>query len=312
MKSSKRDRLKPRFSLIGMFVAIAASAVMWYVISVRDRIEGQVEVNITYTDIPPNLIVTHGLVNKITVRLKGPEALLRSLPHERITENISLATIKKGVWPVPIPSQHLSPALRAFEIIDVDPPRIVVTADTLEVKSVPVRTEFVSPLKGVELSVENWSVSPATVVLRGPESVVSHKNDIPLTITLDPDAVGTTVQQTLTLDTQSFVTATPASVRVRYTIASGKETISRRCSVHVFQDATHRYSVDPKEIELKVEAPQALAKSSSYLAGLKASATPPAMEPGESKKVKVEIKLPDDMTLISASPEEVKITRLKK
>lgn len=311
MKSSNKGRLKQPFSWIGMLVAVVGAIAMWYVISIRDRIEGQIEVNINYTDIPQNLIVTNGLVSKIIVRLRGPEALMRSLPHERITENISLATIKKGIWQVPIPSQHLSPALRAFEIIDIDPPKITVTADTLDVKTVKVNPVFDSP-QGVQLMGENWSVLPATVVLRGPESIVSIRNDVTLPITLDPDAVGTTVTETRTLDTPSYVTATPSTVRVRYTIVGVKETISRRCSIQLAQDATHHYSVEPKEVVLKVEVPEDQAKSKNYLEGIKASVRPPAMEPGESKKVKVDIDLPEGAKLVSASPREVKVTRLKK
>lgn len=312
MKSSNKGRLKPRFSWIGMGVALVIAAVMWYTVSVRDRIEGQIEVNINYYGIPSNLVVTSGLLNKITVRLKGPEALLRSLPRERLTDAISLASIKRGVTVVPIPTQHLSPAFRAFEIIDVQPPKLVVTADTIMERSVPVRAIADSPLKGGALTVENITVYPATVVLRGPESVVSGISNIPLSIPVDPKAAGTTVQVNMTLDTPSFVTSQPASVRVDYTITSGRTVISRRCPVHVTQDSGHRYSVEPKEVELLVEVPEALAKSSSYLGKIDVSALPPLLDAGESRRVKLRTRLPEGMALLNSSPEEVKITRLKK
>ncbi|MBD5553175.1 MAG: YbbR-like domain-containing protein, partial [Desulfovibrio sp.] len=179
MKSSKKDGLKRRPSWLGIIVAISVASIMWYSVSIRDRIEAQVEVSINYYDIPPNLVVTNGLVSKITVRIKGPEALLRSMPRERLTEAISLASIKKGVTIVPLPSEIISPALRAFEIIDIQPPRIVITADTVMERSVPVRTIVDSPLRGGALTVENVSVSPATVILRGPEEVVSAITNVP-------------------------------------------------------------------------------------------------------------------------------------
>lgn len=312
MKFSKKDRLKSGPSWLAMLFAVLVACAMWYAVSISDRIEGQVEISLNYYDIPPNLVVTDGLANKITVRLKGPEALLRSLPKEKLTQAISLASIKKGTTIVPFPSQSLSPTFRAFEVIDVQPPRIVVTADTVMERSVPVRTIEESPLRGGALTVENLSVSPATVILRGPEEVISGISNVPLTIPLDPKAAGTTVQKSMPLDTPSLVTASPASVMVRYTITSGRTVISRHCQVKVGHDSTHHYTVEPKEVSALVEVPEALAKSSTYLNGLEVNAVPPPLEPGESKKVKIKFSLPEGMTLLNSSIDEVTITRTKK
>ena len=218
---------------------------MWYVVSVRDRLEAQVEVNIDYYGIPPNLVVTDGLISKITVRLRGPETLLRSIPQQRLTQAVDLSDIKKGVTVVPLGGDNLGPTFRAFELVDIQPPRIVIKADTLMERSVPLRTIVDSPLRGGALTVENVSVSPATVVLRGPEDVVSDISSVPLTIMLDPKAAGTTVHQIITLDTPSLVTANPPSVRVQYTITSGRTVVSRRCKVELAGENRRQYTVEP-------------------------------------------------------------------
>lgn len=295
-----------------MLLSIIAATAMWYVVSVRDRIEAQVEINIDYIGIPQNLIVTNGLVSKITVRLRGPETLMRSVLRENINEAIDLSYIKKGVTVVPLPTSDISPSLRAFEVVDIQPPRIVVTADNLVERSVPVKTIIDSPLKPAALTVENISVSPATVILRGPEDTLSNISNVPLTIHVDPRGAGSTVQLSMALDTPSLVTSLPSSVRVRYTITSGRTVISRNCRIMVAEDSSHHYSVQPKELAVLVEVPEALAKSASYLKELEARAAPPPMEPGESKKAKVQFRLPDGMTLLNPAGEEVTITRLAK
>ncbi len=297
---------------LSMLLAVLLATAMWYVVSVRDRLEAQVEVNIDYYGIPPNLVVTDGLVSKITVRLRGPETLLRSIPRQRLNEAVDLSDIKKGVTIVPLAGDELGPAFRAFEVVDIQPPRIVVKADTLLERSVPVRTIVDSPLRGGALTVENVSVSPATVILRGPESVVSNISNVPLTIMLDPKAAGTTVQQSTILDTPSLVTASPPSVRVRYTITSGRTVVSRRCHIAVESDAQHHYSVTPAELTVLVEVPEALAKSASYLRQLEVSVLPSAMEVGESKKVKPRFRLPEGMTLLNPVTDEVTVTRTRK
>lgn len=316
MRSSSSSEIGARrkrfFKMLSMFVAIFAASAMWYIVSVRDRLEAQVEVNIDYYGIPPNLVITDGLVSKITARLRGPETLLRAIPRERLTEAIDLSSIKKGVTIVPLGRDELGPTLRAFELVDIQPPRIVVKADTLMERAVPVRPIVDSPLRGAALTVENLSVSPATVILRGPEEVISGISNVPLNIPIDPKEAGTTAQKTITLDTPSLVTSNPPSVRVRYTITSGRTVVSRRCQIRISGDMRHSYEVEPEDMTVLVEVPDALARSASYLGQIEASVAPPDLAMGESQKVRVRVKLPEGMTLLNPPGEEATITRIKK
>ncbi|MGE9984417.1 CdaR family protein [Desulfovibrio sp. SGI.169] len=313
MKSSEDSgALRRAPHLLSLLVAVLAAVAMWYVVSVRDRLEAQVEVNIDYYGIPPNLVVTDGLISKITVRLRGPETLLRSITQQRLTQAVDLSDIKKGVTNVPLGGDNLGPNFRAFELVDIQPPRIVVRADTLLERSVPLRAIVDSPLRGGALTVENVSVSPATVVLRGPEDVLSDITSVPLTIMLDPKAAGATVHQTITLDTPSLVTANPSSVRVQYTITSGRTVVSRRCRVELAGENRRQYTVEPEEVTVLVEVPEALATSARYLGQLEVSVTPPSLEPGQSKQTELRFRLPEGMTLLNPAIEEVTVFRKKK
>lgn len=295
-----------------LLIAVFVASTMWYLVSVRDRLEAQVEVNVDYYNIPPNLVVTDGLISKIIVRLKGPETLLRSIPRERLVQAINLSIIKKGVTVVPIASEELGPAFRAFDIVDIQPPRIVVKADNLMERNVPLRTIVDSPLRGGALTAEIVNLSPATSVLRGPEEVISRITSLPLTIVPDPMAAGTTVEQSITLDTPSLVTANPPTVRVRYTITSGRTIVSRRCPIVIVGDNGNHYTASPKELSLMVEVPEALAKNTQYLKQLEISVLPPDMQIDESKKVKPRLKLPDGMTVLNPVDEDITVTRIKK
>ena len=310
MKSSDPSRRPPH--LLSMLLAIFIAVSMWYMVSVRDRLEAQIEVNLDYFGIPANLVVTDGLINKAVVRLRGPETLLRSVTQRKIIQAVDLSSIKKGTTVVPLSAEHLGARFRAFELIDVQPPRIVVKADTVQERSVPVKAVVDSPLRSGALTVENVSVTPATVVLRGPESVISAIASVPLTIMLDPKAAGTTSQQTITLDTPGMVTATPPSVKVQYTITSGRTVISRRCKVEIAKESRLTYTVNPDEIAVLVEVPEALAKNSHYLGEMEVSFVTPEIQPGESVKTPLHFKLPEGMTLLNPVTEEVTVTRKKK
>lgn len=297
--------------LLSVLIAIITAVSMWYVVSVRDRLEAQLEINIDYHGVPSNLVITDGLVTKVHVRIRGPELLLRSILQQTLSQSIDLSGIKKGTTVVPLSSEHMGPQLRAFELIDVQPPRIVVKADNLMERSVPVRAEIESPLRSGVLTVENVIVSPASVTLRGPESVLSDMSHVPLIITLDPNAAGTTVRQTLALDTPSLVNAMPGSVEVQYTITSGRTVVTRQVKVEVEAENARNYAVEPGSLELLVEVPEALARNSTYLRKLGVIVVPPPMEIGQSRQVDPRIRLPEGMTLLNPSVNRVTISRKK-
>lgn len=117
MKSSDIPRRAPH--LMSLLVAVLAAVSMWYVVSVRERLEAQLEVTLDYYGIPANLVITDGLINKAVVRLRGPETLLRSVTQSKLIQAVNLSHIKKGVTMVPLTAEHLGPGFRAFELIDV-------------------------------------------------------------------------------------------------------------------------------------------------------------------------------------------------
>ncbi|GHU95118.1 hypothetical protein AGMMS49974_05890 [Deltaproteobacteria bacterium] len=302
----RHPQLPHLFSLV---VAVLTAVCLWYVVSVRERLEAQVEVSIDYFGIPPGLVVTDGLISKVVVRLRGPEILLRSVTQQRLVRAVNIASIKKGVTVVPLSSDTMGPSFRAFEIVDIQPTRIVINADNLTERSVPLRPILNSPLRNGALTVGNVSVTPASVLLRGPERVVSAISSLPLTIMLDPQATGDTVSKNIVLDTPSLVTAVPSSVQVRYTITSGRTVLLRQCKVNLFTENSQLYDISPTVITVLVEVPEALSKNTSYLGQLDVNVVPPSIEPGQKAKADLRFRLPAGMTLLNPPAEQVMIVR---
>lgn len=304
--SSRKKSILPH--IISLLVSVVIATAMWYTVSVRDRIEVQFEVNINYVGIPKNLIVTDGLINKVTVRMRGPQTLLRGIANQRLNQKIDLSMIKKGVTIVPLNTEHMAAYYRAFEVLDVQPPRIVVNADVVVERSVPIQPIITSSLRSGALTVENVVVTPPQVILTGPESVLSEISSLRLPVIVDPKAAGMSVDQTLPLDSPGLVTVNPKSVRVSYTITSGRISLERKYRIQVTSEKPSDYVVEPREIQLKVEVPEALVKSSSYLSSLKVSAIPPVdIKPGVRTEVDLHYRIPDGMTLIER-PERVFMT----
>ncbi|MDD7477557.1 MAG: CdaR family protein [Desulfovibrio sp.] len=296
--------------LASLLISIIAATGMWYVVSVRDRIEAQFDVFIDYYGIPQNLMVTDGLIKKISIRLKGPETLLRSIPKQHLNQQVNLSEIKRGVNIVPLSPDNLQRSFRAFEVVDIQPPRIVVRADNVIERKVAVKPVITSPLRHGALTVDNVVVTPSTVVLRGPESTVSDINNIKLPIQLDPKSAGKRISQTMPLDTPSLVTSTPGQVNVQYTITSGRSVITRRCRVGVQAGNPDQYVTEPPEIKILVEVPEALAGSASYLSNLQASVIPPDLPPGGKATAQISYRLPEGMTIVPPVISEIVVRRL--
>ncbi len=294
---------------LSIILSVCIATALWYMVSIRDRIEMQIDVNMDYIGIPKNLIVTDGLIRTITVRLRGPETLLRNITSRHLRHQTDLSHIKKGVTVVPITAEKLSGYNRAFDVLDVQPPRIIVKADHVLERTIPVQPEVISNLRKGAITVTNIKISPSTVTVRGPESLVGDLTSIRLPLVIDTRAKGTLTQPSLSLDAPGLVTITPNNVQATYTITSGRIIVDQKYPVIIASDTPENYKVDPAETVVKVEVPESMAKNKSYLGQFKISVIPPAdMTENVPQEVPVHLRIPDGMTVMEPHLEQVTVT----
>ena len=297
--------------ILAIITSVLIAVFMWYFVSVKDRLETQLEISIDYNAIPQNLIITNGLVSKLIVRIRGPETLLRSIPRDHLTQSINLSSIKKGTTIVPIGGSELDPALRAFDLIDIKPNKLIIEADNLIERIVSLKTTFSSPFKNDILTVENTSVSPATVTLKGPESIVSKISSLPLVIKLEPKPAGTIVEEPKILETPNLVTATPSTVKIKYTITSERIIIPYKSDIKIIGGDPKNYIINPTSVNLEVEVPKALSTNQNYLNKLNVSILLPNMKAGQSENIDLHINTPEGMTIITKPNEKILVIRKK-
>ncbi len=298
--------------LLSIMLSVVIATGLWYMVSIRDRIEMQIDVSIDYIGIPKNLIVTDGLIRTITVRLRGPEALLRGTTSQHPRQQIDLSHIKKGVNVVPFTAEKLSGYYRAFDVLDVQPPRIMVKADHVLERTMPVQAEPISPLRKGAVTVSNIKIVPSSVTVKGPESIVGDLSSIRLPLEIDTRKTGTVTQQALSLDAPGLVTVTPSNVQASYTITSRRIVVEQKYEVTIASETPENYKITPEEAVLKVEVPEALAKSRTYLNLLKLTVIPPAdLDENETQELPVHLRIPDGMIVMQPHLEQVSITRCK-
>lgn len=76
-----------RYFLVAFLLALG----LWYTLNAREQIERVVEVRLDYKGLPTGLIVTGGQLNKVSVRLRGPQELLRSMTNREISYTMDLS-----------------------------------------------------------------------------------------------------------------------------------------------------------------------------------------------------------------------------
>ncbi len=301
---------KPDWLLLTLSFVVAVA--MWYGVTVYDTLEVQFEIPLDYQGLPSNLVIVDGLVNKVSARIRGPKTLLRSMTSRDFNSTVDLSKIKKGLNVVPTAPNINEVAARAFSLMEITPARITLEADTIANRSIALDPQILSPLPKNAVVINDIAVSPATVQIRGPESVVNPMSTLPLNITLDPLLTAGTHIQTVHLDLPPLVTAVPSSVRVAFTSTSHRKEISLEREVLVDNAARRGYHVNPQKVSIRVEIPEALAQNNDYLQKIRVLAAPPRISGDLITTAPVKMELPPGVKVIDGPPPSVTVTKTGK
>lgn len=299
-----------RTNVLVLLIAFLLAAVMWYRVTIYMPMEVQREVFLDYHGLPEDLVVLNGLADKVTVRFRGPEVLIRSLAPNAMRYSIDLSTARKGTTPIPLVHKSTNPAFRAFEVIDMQPSRLILDVDQRVTRNVPVKAELKSSLQHAALTVTGVEITPPTVSIRGPERVLNKMNSVKVTIPLNPNALAGVQMMTLPLEVPNLVTPQPANVTVRYTVTSGRKVVLRQRLIAVAAQDRQRYTVTPSTLSFHVEVPENLANDETYMGQIRLWVVPPAQKPDSADiSVPLNVSVPDGMTILDPLPKQVTLTQ---
>lgn len=297
---------------LALLLAFCMAVAVWYTVTVHDQLEAQLEIRLDYRGIPENLIIMDGIIPKMTVRLRGPSTLMRGVMPSELEQVINLSQVQKGRNVIPLRPASFDPSVRAFEIKEITPPRLILQVDARISRTVPVKPVFSTPHGEFALKVVDVVATPTTVLMRGPESQVNSLHEIELSIPLNLTTPAGKYNFLGPLDVPPLVTATPSAVRVHYTLVSNRVTMDLPFPVIVNVQDRRSYLPDPRTITLKVALPESLAQNAAYLGRARILATPPPIAPGEQAPAELQPDVPEGMTLLEDVKASVIVSRVKK
>lgn len=287
-------------------MAFVMAITLWYMVTGRERVEVVGEVRLEFKGIPQNLVVREGLVNKVSVRVRGPKGLVRVMTARDMSYAIDLSNLKRGTNIVPLTAEKL-PEARAFEVVEITPSRLTLEVDAIVEKDVPVAVDINGTIP-VDMRIDKTEVTPPRVHLRGPESLVSRIDKVKVAVAAPVlDQAGTVeVQATPTLPEATESAPPTVSVRLATALRMKETTLKREVAVQPPHGLRAR--VSPRTVTLLLEMPASVAADAEALRDIKVYAeVPEDVAPGQ-EKLPVRVDLPDKVRLKDISPDTVNVT----
>ena len=289
-----------RYLLVAFLLALG----LWYTLNAREQIERVVEVRLDYKGLPPGLIVTGGQLNKVSVRLRGPQELLRSMTNREISYTMDLSGVTPGKNVIPLTTgENKPPELRAYEVLEVTPSRMILEVDKIMETNLPVKVALRASPAASSVRLKDLVVDPPQVTVRGPASVIASMK-------VDLAAEGKAVSEEVPLLAPPAVELNPQVVKVTWKIDVKRRTLSLQRDI-IFEGENPNVSAQPSRANLMVSVPQAMVKDAGYLAQFQVSVPSDTAMPAEDGTVNapLQVAVPQGGRVLKISPETVSISR---
>ena len=287
-------------------IAFCLSVTLWYTVTVRDKVESWIDVQVVFKGAPENLVISDGLINKLSVRVRAARGLSRSLVGRETTVVVNLSSITRGSNAIAI-TRDMLPFNAAYEVIEISPSRIQIVADVMASREIELETGFNGRL-GPDLFVKSIKITPPVVTVSGADSLVTGIAKLLLPVPLGGDVPKGHSTVTVAVPAPSSVTVSPpqVSVDLEVDVRTRQMRLTRSVTVNG-ASGENGPEISPARVTIVAEIPESIAKDQTRLAEITAQVSMP-QHPGPGKQtLPVTVKLPENATLVSVTPPQVTV-----
>ncbi|TVM32610.1 YbbR-like domain-containing protein [Oceanidesulfovibrio marinus] len=294
-----------------LILAFLLAATAWFFVSGRERVDAWVELPVEFTGVQKDIVIRRGLRNRVEVRVRGPQGLVRNLDTRNVAYSLDLNGIKPGMNTVNLDPSSL-PLPGSIEVVEIDPPRFQVVADRVEEKVVAVKPQWRGELDDHYYLRGNETI-PAVTKIRGPKEFVDRIDSIPTqAVDVETGAPTTVVEDKTPLALPDEITAVPDVVQVRLVFDVDKKDVEVNAPVRLENFSSYEAKVSPDHVDLTVRAPVPLLKEGSLDDKVSVNVVVSEnLEPGKHELTYVP-KLPPRTTVKVSEPKTVTVTLVPK
>lgn len=301
MSSINNSRLQ---TVLSVLLSLVIATGLWYLVVGRDHVETQVELRVEYRGLPDGLIIREGMVNHISVRLRGSAELLRNLHSRDLVYTVDLSGVQRGATALPLAVDSM-PDFKAFEILEIMPSRLVLEADALTERVVPLENKMLPLPADSPYLISHAILEPSFVTVKGPETQVNSLDR--LIVVYDPtkNASEGPHEANVAIVAPPQVEITPPVTTLRYSLDLKTQNVTLSREIQLDND-DEGYSVRPDQASVEISVPEALVEDRDYLDAVRVIVRQPAdFTPGDSAEVTPIVMLPSGAGLISIEPPTV-------
>lgn len=296
-----------QYRLLALVLALAC----WYIVTGREKVETWAEVPVEIVNAPEDLVVRGGLPTSIKVRFRGSRALIRSLLEKPRAYSLNLSGLEPGENSVVFEKKNLAMPM-TLEVVEIDPPRLTVSADRLVSRSLAVRPLWRGD-PGEDYALARSDTVPAKVLVHGPQPVLDGMQDVP-TLLRDVNATGAgEFSFDAGLALPESVTSDVPSVRVSLIYAPKTKAVWIRLPVNVVPaDVGGRtLAAKPTSVQIQADVPLVLLRDKDFRDRFTVSAVAPLSLKEGRHMLPLSVQVPDGCILHKTVPEMVEV-RIKK
>ncbi|MDF1591525.1 MAG: CdaR family protein [Desulfobacterales bacterium] len=269
-----------------------------------DEVDWYVPIEIE--NLPKGLIAIQSHPKGVEIRVRGPRTVVQTLSDQKIEYRLNLGDATPGMHAVVI-DPNLIGLPKGLKIRSVNPSRFSVKIENEINKELPVRVSFQGePAPGFFIA--DALAIPDAVVLRGPESVLAPLTKIE-TKPIDVGGLNETFRKEVPLDLAEGLDVVSASrlTMVAVTVAE-KVTTKKMENVPIQgKNTRYRYRISPATLRIVVKGPAQVLEKLDAARDISVTVDLKGLAPGTYTK-RAAFTLPVQATLVSAEPEEFKVT----
>jgi len=290
-----------------LLVALLLGFYSWYSVSFEQKVSSTIQVRLETTNQPRDLVVRQGLISTIDVVVSGPKSLVRSIDARKIGYSLDLGALRPGENIINFTPDRV-PIRGAVEVLEIKPPRMVIQAEEVARKQVPVSVAWKGKLAS-DWQLKEALVEPQQVTLRGPRSLVDKVDKLRTTEIAVEGQTPLMFEDTVALDLPGDLDAEPARVKALLVFAPRTSEIWIKVPLELDPSNAQRIvNYEPKEVRLHLDAPQRLINENTLRKQVRASLRMDSNVASGRYVLPFQVRLPEHTTLLGTRPEAIQIT----
>ena len=286
-------------------LALLLALMCWYVVSGQEKVETWLEVPLEFVNLPQQMEITSGLVNKLQVRIRGTSNQVRSLNTGRLAYKLDLGKLQVGSNIIPLVPESMA-ITSAVEVVEINPTRLELVADIMVSKSVPVHLDW-NGTPGDDMQFRNATVVPEQVTVTGFASALESVNSIP-TVRIEVPADGGDVasgRARLLLPKDVRAPVSSVSYEIRFGVIT--QEIWVKMNLEPVQYPSFTYIMNPAFVRVKLAVPVRLLQDKDWREQLHMVVDPGSNPALGQSVIRPEPRLPAGVSVLESKPEEIEI-----